>query len=396
MLKLVYFIKKGEQFENMAKNKKTVIVGLSGGVDSSACVYLLKQLDYNVKAMFMRNWDSALNNDILGNKSSLNPICPQEQDYLDATAVAKKLDVELIRVDFVKEYWDYVFNHFIEEYQNARTPNPDILCNKYIKFNYFLNYALEQHQSDYIAMGHYARVIYNEELQEYQLLKGIDKNKDQSYFLCQLTQKQLKYVIFPLGELTKEKVREIAKQQELATAFKKDSTGICFIGERDFKQFLKNYIPSQTGDIIDIETEKVVGNHEGFMYYTIGQRKGLNLGGMEQRYFVVGKNVANKILYVAKTGENNWLYANQCSLINVNWINTIKKTTVDCAVKIRYRSKDVEAKVVFENDEWKVYFAQMVKALTPGQEVVFYQEDVCLGGGTINKIYKNGIQLWYV
>lgn len=380
----------------MEKSKKAVIVGLSGGVDSSVCVYLLQQLDYDVKAMFMRNWDSALNNDILGNKNSLNSICPQEEDYLDALAVAKKLEAELIRVDFVKEYWDYVFNHFIEEYQQARTPNPDILCNKYIKFNYFLNYALQQHQSDYIAMGHYARVRYNEELKKYQLLKGVDKNKDQSYFLCQLTQKQLKYVIFPLGELTKEKVREIAKQQQLKTAFKKDSTGICFIGERNFKEFLKNYIPSQTGQIVDIETEKVVGSHEGVMYYTIGQRKGLNLGGMEQRYFVVGKNVANKILYVAKAEENNWLYANACSLINVNWINKIKNNVIVCAVKIRYRAKDVAAKVVFENNEWKVYFSQMVKALTPGQEVVFYQDEVCLGGGTINKVYKNEIQLWYV
>lgn len=223
---------------------KKVVVGLSGGVDSSVSLYLLQQAGYQVEALFMRNWDSQLNNDILGNKAINNPICPQEVDYNDAAKVSTALKVPLHRVDFIKEYWEYVFEYFISEYQKGRTPNPDILCNKYIKFDYFLKYAIYNYQADFIAMGHYARVQFNQEINEYQLLRGVDSDKDQTYFLSQLNQQQLSKTIFPLGNLTKKVVREIANAQNLITANKNDSTGICFIGERDFN-FAKLYSKSK-------------------------------------------------------------------------------------------------------------------------------------------------------
>ncbi|AME13720.1 tRNA-specific 2-thiouridylase MnmA [Mycoplasma mycoides subsp. mycoides] len=271
--------------------KQKVIVGLSGGVDSSVACYLLLEQGYEVEGLFMRNWDSATNNDILGNRNINDDICPQEQDYLDAKAVADKLNIKLYRVDFIKEYWDYVFSYFIEEYKKARTPNPDILCNKYIKFDKFLNYAINQLNADYIAMGHYAKVEFNKTTNQYELIKASDTNKDQTYFLSQLNQKQLSKTLFPLANLTKEQVRKIALKQNLITANKKDSTGICFIGERSFTNFLQNYIPNQTGDIVDIKTNKVLGQHIGVMYYTIGQRKGINLSGMSEPYYVADKDV---------------------------------------------------------------------------------------------------------
>ena len=235
--------------------KKRVVLGLSGGVDSAVAAYLLKQQGYEVIGVFMRNWDSQLNNDILGNPTNDNDICPQEQDYNDAKAVAKHLGIEIRRVDFIKEYWDKVFTYFIDEYAKGRTPNPDILCNKHIKFKAFLEYA-EELNADFIATGHYARVEHHEG-KDSVMLKGIDQNKDQTYFLCQLNQKQLQASLFPLGNITKQKVRKIAEELDLPVAHKKDSTGICFIGERDFKQFLQNYIPAKPGKMVDIQTGKV-------------------------------------------------------------------------------------------------------------------------------------------
>ncbi|AGM24983.1 tRNA 2-thiouridine(34) synthase MnmA [Spiroplasma chrysopicola] len=376
---------------------KKVIVGLSGGVDSSVALYLLQQAGYQVEALFMRNWDSNLNNDILGNQQINDIICPQEVDYQDAKAVSQKLGIPIHRVDFIKEYWDYVFTHFIAEYKKGRTPNPDILCNKYIKFDFFLKTALEQYHGDYIAMGHYARVTYNETLQEYQLLRGVDATKDQSYFLCQLSQTQLAKTLFPLGDLTKPAVRTIAEQLGLPTATKKDSTGICFIGERDFKKFLENYIPNQVGDIVDIETNKILGHHSGVMYYTIGQRRGLNLGGMAQAYFVVGKNVAKNILYVANSSEEQWLYSNSCLVNDTNWINKLQTNNFTCTAKFRYRQKDIPVSVeILSPTSCLVRFVEKVKAITPGQSAVFYQGEVCLGGGVIEAAYLDDTKLWYL
>ena len=266
---------------------KTVVIGMSGGVDSSVAAYLLKKEGYNVIGLFMRNWDSVINNDYLGNPNLDNDICPQEVDYNDAVEVCKKLDIPLHIVDFVKEYWDNVFTYFLDELNKGRTPNPDVMCNKYIKFDAFFKKAKEL-GADYIATGHYARVI------DGKLCKAVDDNKDQSYFLAYVDKNKFKEVLFPIGELTKPMVRKIAVELDLVTARKKDSTGICFIGERNFRNFLKNYLPNMPGDIVDIETKEVLGKHIGLMYYTLGQRRGLNLGGNELKHYVCEKDLKNK------------------------------------------------------------------------------------------------------
>ena len=275
---------------------KRVVIGMSGGVDSSVAAILLKKQGYDVIGLFMRNWDSSMNNDFLGNPNLNEPICPQEQDYNDALNVCEKIGIPLHRVDFVKEYWDYVFTYFLDELKHGRTPNPDIMCNKYIKFDMFLKEA-KKLGADYIATGHYARMINGE------LYRGVDNNKDQTYFLSQLSKEQLQDVLFPVGELNKAEVRKIAEEYGLITAKKKDSTGICFIGERNFTKFLENYLPNQPGDVLDIKTGKKVGEHIGLMYYTIGQRRGLNIGGSKERMFVVGKDLNKNILYISY-GDN--------------------------------------------------------------------------------------------
>ena len=373
-----------------------VVLGLSGGVDSAVAAYLLKQQGYEVIAVFMRNWDSSLNNDVLGNPTNGDDICPQEQDYNDAKKVAEHLGIELRRVDFIKEYWDHVFTYFLEEYAKGRTPNPDILCNKHIKFKAFLDYAMSIN-ADYIATGHYARVVHHEG-GESVMLRGVDDNKDQTYFLCQLNQKQLQASLFPVGELTKPEVRQLAIDLEIPVAHKKDSTGICFIGERDFKEFLKNYIPAKNGKIVDIETGKVIGEHQGIMYHTIGQRKGLNIGGPGGPWFVIGKEYNDNILYVASGDQNKWLLSHGCLVTDVNWVSEEKPVgEYDCTAKFRYRQKDNDVSIHFINDDTiYVTFKNPVKSVTPGQAAVFYQGDVCLGGGTIEKVYKDGKELTYL
>lgn len=366
---------------------KKVIVGVSGGVDSSVALILLKNQGYEVEGLFMKNWDSLINNDIEGNPTLENDICPQEQDYQDALKVCQKLNVKLHRIDFVKEYWDYVFTYFLEELKKGRTPNPDVMCNKYIKFDLFIKEA-KKLGADYIATGHYARIINGV------LYKGLDQNKDQSYFLAQLSKEQLKNVLFPLGELTKDKVREIAREYDLITKNKKDSTGICFIGERNFKNFLQNYLPNKPGDIINIDTNEKVGTHIGLMHYTIGQRKGLNIGGTKERLFTVGKDLKNNILYVAEGENNKYLYSDSCIIDNLV-INYDKKIT-NCKAKFRYRSKDIPVTLEYlNNNEIQVKY-ENGKSITPGQVCALYLEDRLIGSGIIKEVRKNNEKLWYL
>lgn len=369
------------------QTKKRIIVGMSGGVDSSVSAHILKEQGHEVIGLFMRNWDSLLNNEL--NDQNQKDMCPQEEDYLDAQKVCQQLGIELIRKDFVQEYWDHVFKYFLDEFKQNRTPNPDIFCNKYIKFSAFLNYARNELKADYIAMGHYARIKFDQTTQEYQLLKGLDDSKDQSYFLSQLTQDQLKYALFPIGELHKTQVRKIAKELNLVVAEKKDSTGICFIGDRNFKEFLENYLPAKPGITVDANTKAEIGNHHGTYYYTLGQRKGLNLSGFKKPYFVVAKDVINNILYVANDNESKWLMHHNCDVEQVNWISKIKpNTTLKCMAKFRYRQPDMPVTITFiNNQEIKVHSEQAARAITPGQAAVFYSDDVCLGSGIINQVY---------
>jgi len=373
------------------KNQK-VIVGMSGGVDSSVAAYLLKEQGYEVEGVFMRNWDSAANSDLLGNPTIHDEICPQEVDYRDANTVAEQIGIKLHRVDFVQEYWDRVFMYFLAEYNAGRTPNPDIMCNKEVKFKAFLDYALDL-GCDYIAMGHYARVKHGNVVK---MLRGIDPNKDQTYFLSQLTQGQLSKTLFPVGELTKSEVRAIAEKMQLATAKKKDSTGVCFIGERNFTQFLQNYLPAQNGKMMTLNGE-VVGEHIGLMYYTIGQRKGLGIGGKGEAWFVIGKNLAENVLYVGQGFEHDYIYADEVEVADVNWIGEKDLSKpYRCTAKFRYRQPDIKVEIQWLDEKnLKVKTSKPVRAMTPGQAAVFYSGEVCLGGGKIISAYKDGVKRMY-
>ena len=363
-----------------------VVIGMSGGVDSSVAAILLKEQGYEVIGLFMRNWDSSINNDYLGNPNLNNNICPQEEDYNDALEVCKKLDIPLHRIDFVKEYWDYVFKYFLDELKSGRTPNPDIMCNKYIKFDMFVKEA-KKLGADYIATGHYARI------KDGKLLRAVDLNKDQTYFLSQVTKEQLDHVLFPIGDLEKPVVRDIASKYGLITAKKKDSTGICFIGERNFTKFLENYLPNIPGDIVEIESGKIIGKHIGLMYYTIGQRKGLNLGGNEGRTYAVGKDLDKNILYVSDNDE--YLTSTSCIVEEVNFISD--KRPQKCTAKFRYRQPDNNVEIEYlEDNKVLVKYPKGVKSVTPGQACVFYLGDECLGGGIIKIVQKNGEKLWYL
>lgn len=373
-----------------------VMLGLSGGVDSAVSAYLLKEAGYDVVCCFMRNWDSMANNDVLGNPTLDNNICPQEQDYLDAEAVAKKLGLPMLRIDFIKEYWDNVFTYFLDEYKKGRTPNPDIFCNKYIKFGPFLDFA-KKNGCDMIAMGHYAKRV-DKDGKVY-LYKAKDLSKDQSYFLSQISHDQLASCIFPLGDITKAEVREIAKKLDLKSVMdKKDSTGVCFIGERHFKEFLENYLPAKEGNIVDIETGRILGKHDGVLYYTIGQRKGLGIGGISgevaKGWFVCSKDVKNNILYVASGDEDEHLFSDSADINMINLFNGPIKDGTHINCKFRYRQAD-QGVTFYNNSDGSVrlVFDKPYKAVTPGQGCVFYQGDECLGGGIIDKIYyKNQLK----
>ena len=352
-----------------------VVVGMSGGVDSSVAAYLLKQQGYDVIGVFMKNWDD----------TDENGVCTATEDYEDVIKVCNQIGIPYYAVNFEKEYWDKVFTYFLDEYKAGRTPNPDVVCNKEIKFKAFLEHALAL-GADYVATGHYARVEHIDG--HVRMLRGVDRGKDQTYFLNQLTEAQLSRVMFPLGGLTKSEVRDIARTHQLATANKKDSTGICFIGERNFKEFLSHYLPAQKGEIRTIDGE-YKGMHDGLMYYTNGQRQGLGIGGPGGPWFVCGKDLKNNILYVAP--ENHpALFSEGLTAENVNWINGLPQESLfTCTAKFRYRQPDQPVTVMPQvGGTVKVMFHEPQKAITPGQAVVFYDGDICLGGGTITTVLQ--------
>ncbi|QRG87343.1 tRNA 2-thiouridine(34) synthase MnmA [Bulleidia sp. zg-1006] len=366
-----------------------ILVGLSGGVDSAIAAYLLQKQGHDVTCAFMRNWDSVANGDFAGNPTLNDSVCSQESDYADAKAVADKLGLPLLRVDFIKEYWDDVFQTFLSEYQKGRTPNPDILCNRYIKFAKFMKFA-RQEGFETVATGHYVKL--GHENGHGVLIKADDRNKDQSYFLAEVNREVLDHVLFPLAEVEKTEVRRIATELDLSIAKKKDSTGICFIGERDFRAFLSNYLPMKSGKIVNIVEKKVVGEHKGVLYYTIGQRKGLDIGGIGP-FFVVGKNVETNILYVVDQEHRHWLTSDSCLVTKMNWLAN-RQFPLRGSAKFRYRQQD-QAVTIEKIDEQSVLlkYPQGVEAVTPGQEAVLYDGDVMIAGGQIDIVYQNGQDL---
>ncbi|MFD2116432.1 tRNA 2-thiouridine(34) synthase MnmA [Paenibacillus yanchengensis] len=356
-----------------------VVVGMSGGVDSSVTALLLKEQGYDVIGIFMKNWDDT---DEFGH-------CTAEADAEDVRRVCEQINIPYYTVNFERQYFDKVFAYFLDEYKKGRTPNPDVMCNREIKFGEFLQKANEL-GADYLATGHYARVV-REQDGTTRLLRGVDHNKDQTYFLNALNQEQLAQAMFPIGHLQKPEVRKIAEQAGLYTARKKDSTGICFIGERDFKTFLSSYLPAQPGNMVDVRTGDVKGRHDGLMYYTLGQRQGLGIGGSGtgsgEPWFVANKDVENNILYVVQGEQHESLYSTSLIASQVNWISPLPAgTTINCTAKFRYRQPDQEVTVTPQADgTYHVQFAKPQKAITPGQAVVFYDGEHCLGGGTIEQ-----------
>ena len=373
----------------MTDNSKTrVVVGMSGGVDSSVTALLLKEQGYDVIGIFMKNWDD----------TDENGVCTATEDYKDVAKVASQIGIPYYSVNFEKEYWDRVFEYFLAEYRAGRTPNPDVMCNKEIKFKAFLDYAIDL-GADYVATGHYAQVTRDADGTVH-MLRGVDNNKDQTYFLSQLSQEQLQKTMFPLGGMEKSEVRAIAERAGLATAKKKDSTGVCFIGEKNFKQFLGQYLPAQPGKMVTLDGE-VKGDHDGLMYYTIGQRQGLGIGGggaSQDPWFVVGKDLTTNTLYVGQGFHHPALYADSLDASEIHFTtegNQPQEFT--CTAKFRYRQQDVPVTVrLLEGNRAQVIFDEPVRAITPGQAVVFYVGMECLGGGLIDHAYQKTKELQYV
>lgn len=368
--------------EQLAQNAtKKVICGMSGGVDSSVSAFILQQQGYQVEGLFMKNWEEDDDTDY----------CTAAADLADAQAVCDKLGIKLHKINFAAEYWDNVFEHFLSEYKAGRTPNPDILCNKEIKFKAFLEYAAEDLGADYIATGHYVRRRGTDD--NAQLLRGLDANKDQSYFLYTLSSKQVGQSLFPVGDIEKPIVRAIAEDLGLITAKKKDSTGICFIGERKFKDFLARYLPAQPGNIRTVEGD-IIGRHDGLMYHTLGQRKGLGIGGVkgasEEAWYVVEKDLVNNELIVAQGHDHSALLSTGLIAQQLHWVDRQPiRESLSCTVKTRYRQTDVPCTIEPIDDESiKVIFDEPQIAVTPGQSAVFYLDEVCLGGGIIEQQLK--------
>ena len=352
---------------------KTVVIGMSGGVDSAVSALLLKKQGYNVIGLYMLNWE----------EENAQGVCSAESDFSDVQRVCWALDIPYYSVNFSKQYYDRVFSYFLDEYRRGRTPNPDVLCNREIKFGPFSAYA-KKLGADYVATGHYCGIEHGGRTR---LLKAKDAGKDQTYFLNQVRESQLENVLFPLANLEKSEVRSIAEKHSLYNAKKKDSTGICFIGERNFRNFLKNYLPAQSGRIITLDGE-TVGEHIGLMYYTIGQRRGLDLGGKQGedgRWFVVKKDLEHNVLYVSH-GDESPLYSSSCTVSNLNWIGYTPERSFECGAKFRYRQGEQKVKVTLSESGATVEFAEKQRAVTEGQYAVFYDEEACLGGGVIDKV----------
>lgn len=367
--------------EEKSPEMTKVIVGMSGGVDSSVSALLLLEQGYQVEGLFMKNWD----------EDDGTEYCTAKVDLADAQAVCDQLGIKLHTANFAAEYWDNVFEHFLAEYKAGRTPNPDILCNREIKFKAFLDYALVL-GADYIATGHYVRKEQKSKEMAH-LLKGLDNNKDQSYFLHAVFGKQLAKSLFPVGELEKPEVRELAQKHGFDNAGKKDSTGICFIGERRFKDFLEQYLPAQPGKIVDLEGNEL-GTHQGLMYYTMGQRQGLGIGGVaaaaEDPWYVVAKNLETNELSIAQGNNHPMLFSHSLTTHEIHWIgDEAPELPYKCKAKTRYRQPDQACTITLEGTGYRIHFDEPQRAVTPGQSVVFYQDNVCLGGGVIETTTRN-------
>ncbi len=360
---------------------KHIIVGMSGGVDSSVTALILQEQGHKVTGLFMKNWE----------EDDGTEYCTAMEDLADAQQVCDKLGIELKTVNFAAEYWDDVFAVFLSEFKAGRTPNPDILCNKHVKFKAFLDYATEDLGAEYIATGHYARV--DQHNGEFRLLKGLDPNKEQSYFLYAMGQKALSRTLFPIGHLHKPEIRALADKAGFSNSRKKDSTGICFIGERKFKEFLQRYLPHQPGEMRTPDG-KYIGKHHGLMYYTLGQRQGLGIGGVkdapDEPWFVLEKNLDNNVLIVGQGHNHPLMLHNTLEAGQLDWCGKPLTETIRCAAKTRYRQPDQDCVVepIDGGTRVKVRFDEEQRAITPGQSVVFYSGEVCLGGGIIESKYN--------
>ena len=353
-------------------SNKTVVVGMSGGVDSSVSAYLLKKQGFNVIGLFMKNW-----------QSEPGEVCTSEIDFKDASEVCDMLDIPLHKANFSDDYWDRVFKQFLSEHEKGRTPNPDILCNREIKFKSFYDYALKI-GADYIATGHYAKV--DNDNGEAKLYRSKDVDKDQTYFLHEVSSKEFSKTIFPLSDIYKSEVRDIAKELNLNIHSKKDSVGICFVGEKNLRDFLNRFIKFSKGNILNTDNE-IVGEHNGSILYTIGQRQGLGIGGIKDKdelpWYVYGKNISKNEIYVCQGVDNQLLYTKNISLDKIHWINKLKEfKSLDCTVQIRHRHKPVKCNIEF-NEGFKVFFDEEIRGVAPGQSAVFYKDNLCLGGGVI-------------